>query len=521
MLKGRGLMLCGKVTVLLLLSIPVLLLVSPSTLPILTSVSASPDGLLQVMGTSIVLKASAPVIFVGENFSVRGFLAERNGVMISYGNVTVSWAGRSVVLHTGWDGGFALANMSFPVGFPAGYANITATYVPSNPSFLGTHSSVQVQVLYKPSILNATITPQRGRALDVVSVAGVLLGSDGTPLENRNITIKLDDTWLGSVATNASGSFKYNFTIPQQLSTGSYTVLVSFEATHDAYAQSNTTLSLIVETSTTATATATTTAITSPLTLSVDSAVFSGMKLTVDGKVCGGATTPGEVTVYLDAAQVGAAPANPDGTFQLRPDVPMLAALGVHSVKAVYSSSGTLGQSCKATSTVFVLSTPLITASAVVMVSAIATFTLKRKSKEGRASISVLAPEPLTVTPQPNGAPAKPVATMPLPERLSLDGMLASIDIERDYAAKVARTYYLAQDLVRERFGISPETNETHREYCDRVMKTAAYIAQPLYEIVELFELATYKATRINEDQCRNALSALTKLFQELENTKQ
>ena len=513
-------MLCGKVTVLLLLSIPVLLLVSPSTLPILTSVSAYPAGLLQVMGTSIVLNVSAPVIFVAENFGVRGFLAERNGVIISYGNVTVSWAGRSVVLHTGWDGGFALANMSFPVGFPAGYANITATYVPGNPSFLGTQSSVQVQVLYRPSILNATLTPERGRPLDVVSVAGVLLGSDGTPLEDRNIAIKLDDTWLGNVATNASGSFRYNFTIPQQLSTGSYMVLVSFEATHDAYAKSNATLPLIVEPSATATATATTTAITSPLSLNVDPTVFSGMGLTVGGKVCGGATMPGEVTVYLDRAQAGAVPVNPDGTFQLRPDVPMLAGLGVHSVKAVYSSNVTLGQSCEATATVFVLSTPLIIAGAVIMVSTIATFALKRKGKKGRASISVLAPEPLTVTPQPNGAPAKPVTAMPLPEKLSLDGMLASIDIERDYAAKVTRTYRLAQDLVRERLGISPETNETHREYCDRVMKTAAYIAQPLHEIVELFELAAYKATRIDEDQCRNAISALTKLFQELENTK-
>jgi hypothetical protein len=101
---------------------------------------------------------------------------------------------------------------------------------------------------------------------------------------------------------------------------------------------------------------------------------------------------------------------------------------------------------------------------------------------------------------------------------LSLGGILANIDLERDYAAKVTRTYYLAQDVIRERLGISPEPNETHSEYCERVSKAATYLAEPLHEIVALFELASYGATGIGEDRCREAVSALTKLFQEVEN---
>jgi uncharacterized protein YcgI (DUF1989 family) len=106
----------------------------------------------------------------------------------------------------------------------------------------------------------------------------------------------------------------------------------------------------------------------------------------------------------------------------------------------------------------------------------------------------------------------------PVSEKLSLGQILSIINLEGDYAARVMRAYYLAQDLLRESLGISPETNETHREYEVRVCKAAPYVTEPLHEIVELFELVSYTATRIEEDQCRLAVSALTRLFQEVEN---
>jgi len=108
---------------------------------------------------------------------------------------------------------------------------------------------------------------------------------------------------------------------------------------------------------------------------------------------------------------------------------------------------------------------------------------------------------------------------IPANEKLSLGQILSRINLEKDYGARVIRTYYLAQDLVKGRFGISPEINETHREYENRVSKAAAGLTQPLHEIVDLFELARYTSTRIDEDQCRLAITALTKLFQEVENT--
>ena len=80
--------------------------------------------------------------------------------------------------------------------------------------------------------------------------------------------------------------------------------------------------------------------------------------------------------------------------------------------------------------------------------------------------------------------PKTPVA------KLSLGQILSRISLEKDYAARVMRIYELAQELLREGFGVSPGINETHREYEDRVsrlMLPADYLSQPLHEIVDLF----------------------------------
>jgi hypothetical protein len=116
---------------------------------------------------------------------------------------------------------------------------------------------------------------------------------------------------------------------------------------------------------------------------------------------------------------------------------------------------------------------------------------------------------------------AEKVAFIPISKKLSIAEMLSSINLEKDYATRVTRTYYLAQDLVKEKLDLPPETNETHREYCERVSKTAPFLTEPLREVAELFELASYTATPIDAAQCGVATGALTRLFQELESAKE
>jgi hypothetical protein len=71
--------------------------------------------------------------------------------------------------------------------------------------------------------------------------------------------------------------------------------------------------------------------------------------------------------------------------------------------------------------------------------------------------------------------------------------------------------------LITERLGLAPEKNETHREYFDRVTKTATYLKEPLREVVELFEMVRYTPNPCDAAHSRQATLALLKLFKEID----
>ena len=385
--------------------------------------------------TSITLNVSKRVIFVGENFSVRGFIMQQDGVMMIGYNVRVSWAiNRSITLITDWDGSFA-ANLSFPAGFRQGFTNITANFGAGNSEYLPSSSFVQVEVIYRPSIITAEIIPARARPLDQVNVTGRLSGSDNQSLPNRSVTIKLDETVLGNATTDINGTFAFSFTVPEEMGNGTHSLAVFFNPNYDLYASSNTTLSLFIEPQTNATITTPTqTATQLPLTVN---SVLSGTTLTVSG------------TAIAIAAIL---------------------------------------------------------------------FSLAFKLKRRKPTLTSRTPEPAPNYPFPTltGSVSETEKTTFSPKISQLE-LVSSLNLEKDDAAKVTRAYYLAQDLITERLGLTPEKNETHREYFDRVTKTAGYLKEPLREIVELFELARYTPNSCDAAQSSQAAEALSRLFQEIE----
>ena len=509
-------MLRSSILILLILTIGATL---PSSIPTQGSLSqvfayTEPT---QVIPTMIALNVSTRVIFVGENFTVLGSLMQQNGIVLSGKPVTVSWANRSVILQTAWNGRFVLANVSFPVGFPKGFTRITADYLPTDQSTLSSHSYVEVQVLYRPSTLKATVTPEQGKPSEQATVAGTLLGSDGESLQDREIAIELDGDQLGTVVTDASGSFSYNFNVPEEAMNGTHVILVSFNPTHDPYAPSNVTLPFLVEVSATTTSTIVPTGtLTKQLVLNVGPALLSGMSLTISGTACGYAPMSGSVTIYFDGNQTAVGPVNSDGTFNIYADMPMMTSLGLHTVKAI-SRTSSQGQedSCEATATVFVLNTPLSGAlvAAILLTSAVVMFKRRRKDKTSTGT-DAQKPDTLPLAPKPV---VEPVASAPTVRRPSIEDILSSVNHEKDHTAKVTHTYYIAQDLIGEKLGVRPETNETHREYCERVVKAAPNLTEPLDELSVLFEMATFTSTPIDATLSGAATGALMRLFQQLE----
>ena len=145
------------------------------------------------------------------------------------------------------------------------------------------------------------------------------------------------------------------------------------------------------------------------------------------------------------------------------------------------------------------------------------------KPKRQASPIARPVPEPVPNKPSP--IPLRSVSEtegIEFSPKTSQDELVSRLNLEKDNAAKVTRTYYLAQDLITERMGLAPEKNETHCEYFDRVTKNATYLKEPLQEIVELFELTRYTPNTCDAAQSRQAAEALLRLLKEIESrTKQ
>lgn len=488
-------------------------LASPSRTNLMSSVFAA-SGPRQATGTVIVVNVSRRVIFVGDNFTVQGFLAQKNGEGVGGMYVTISWAwSSSVSLLTAWDGSFSAKNFSFPLGYPEGLSNITATFATSGMGLLSSSSYVQVRVTYRPSVIIATITPDRGRPSDQVNMTGRLQCCGSVPLPNRTITIQLDDLAIANVTTNSSGSFAYILTIPEGAANGTHSLVALFNSKYDKYASSNATLPLLVEFEATTTMSTPTQSMTEML-LNVNQVVPSGMGLMVSGKVSG--TKSGNVSIYLDNVSMGEVNISADGSFQYQSEIPLSTAFGSHNVRAAYDSGQPSVERCEATATIFVLNIPLTALSTVaVLMTSVLIVAVRRKNHLS----SKRTPEPATPPSPTRDTRELPqtLKTIPLPSSLSQVQILSQINLEKDYASKVTRVYYLAQDLLSERLGLMPRDDETHREYLDRATKAAPSIKEPLQEVAELFERAEYTTGAMDKDQSRQATRALLRLLREIE----
>src|SRR5208282_4413423 len=117
----------------------------------------------QMVGTIVTdVKVSSNVVFVGENFTVSGFLESVSGQALSGKNVTITCAHQSFLVLTNNFGVFR-ATVSFPAGSPSGPANVIVTYFPYPYSqdvqeYLKSNVVLlQVAVLYRASILSAKV----------------------------------------------------------------------------------------------------------------------------------------------------------------------------------------------------------------------------------------------------------------------------------------------------------------------------------------------------------------------------
>jgi len=451
--------------------------------------------------TMLTLNSSKQQVFVEESLSMHGVLEMRNGTALVGRNVTLSWNENMTLMRTTDFSGKFEAGLSFPIGAEAGSNAIEAKFEPQGSDssvYLHCNATLEVQVAYRPSVIMAEVKPATSRPLDLVEVSGVLLGLGDIPLENRIIETGFDGVSLGNATTDARGHFLFGFPVPRTASNGTHAVTVTFAPTLDRYSGGNVTLTLTVELHTTRTE------------ILLDrTAVLSGATLTINGTVTLANGTPwryGRVHVYLDDSLLTNAVVMEDGTFLLAVQVPPDASFGPHAIGVQYSPDEAWVEGSEAVAQVYVYNT-LVLVMAVVGVavaSSLGAYAIVRSRRAAR--ISPFGP------PEPS-----PVVTPPTREEYPRESLTAAIQAEPDDAAKVRRSYRLAQSLMEQGIGQAPRESETHWEYFSRITSKSPHFADLLRRLVELYELAEYSPFPIGTDQSREAMEIVLRLREQVQ----
>lgn len=458
------------------------------------------------VGTTLVLNASRTDVFIGEDLLVYGSLRNGNGSVLIGRRVTITFGDNLTVTSTDHDGKFN-ATISFPMGFPAGRTAIEAAFDPEAADsglYLSSRSSVLIQVLYHPSGLEAEIYPKNARPLDTVQVIGRLWSvPENDSLKSRMIVIHFDSAFVGNTTTNSTGQFHFGFSIPSNASSGAHNVTAAFPAIGDAYAPSNATLLLNIE------------LLEARVNFSADrTSLFSGMSVTIQGTVTltnGTVWKYGQAKVYLDGSLSATEMPNAEGAFSSTIQLPIGTNFGWHLLKVKYTPDEPSISGSEATVPVFVLNAPLITIASGVVV-ALLSLSVYRAIKKRRAPVPAaptLVQLPVIETPLPEVHP-------PEMGEYSVEGLTSMIEAEHDHAAKVRRSYRLAQAMLGQKLHEEPHESETHWEYFHRVTKKAPNVEDSFKRLSELFELAEYSQVPMGHAQSEEATKLLLRVREEI-----
>jgi hypothetical protein len=458
------------------------------------------------VGTTLVLNASRTDVFIGEDLLVYGSLETRNGSVLIGRRVTIMFGENLTVASTDYDGKFN-ATISFPVGYPAGPIAVEAVFDPETADsglYLSSRSSILIQLSYHPSSLEAQIYSKNAGPLDTVQVTGRLWSvPENESLESRMIVIYFDSAFVGNTTTNSTGQFHLEFFIPLNVSSGGHNVTAAFPAIGDGYVPSNATLPLNIE------------LLEAHVNFSADrTSLFSGMGVTIQGTVTlanGTAWKYGQAKVYLDGSFSAIEMPNADGVFSSTIQLPIGTNLGWHLLKVKYTPDESSINGSEATVPVFVLNTPLITIASGVVIGllSLSVYRAIRKRRTPVLAAPTLQQLPVMEKPSLEAYP-------PEMGEYSAEGLTSMIEAEHDHAAKVRRSYRLAQAMLGQKLHEEPHESETHWEYFHRVAKKAPNVEGSFKRLSELFELAEYSQTPMGRGQSEEATKLLLRVREEI-----
>ena len=270
--------------------------------------------------------------FIDQHVRIYINLRNRNGTALQGRNITISWGTEETTVQTDVNGSNQIS-LSFPVGYPAGNATITASFQPSgldSTSYVSAYATTQLLIKYYSTQIKARVSPIDNLPLDFATVNGTLTVSPSNTLANRTVVFSLDGTILGSNVTDGIGNFGYSFQIPAFADNGNHTLEIIYNSRGEIYAPSELRLFLNIEREETVIHLSSSPGLT-----------FSGASITIIGTV--GAPSQvneqflGNLVITLDGAQYRSVTIGTDGSFSSTFFIPMNVAFGNHLIRVAYA----------------------------------------------------------------------------------------------------------------------------------------------------------------------------------------
>lgn len=157
---------------------------------------------------------------------ISGVLVDANGNPFANDVVRIVVNGTEIMTETDASGAFSVAYR--PVTDGVGQQTLTVEYRPAvDDLYLGTNATVSATITQVVPTVSVTQTSTAARFGDPVSVTGSV-DVDGRAVDGVPLSVSVDETVIGSVETDETGTYTFEGTLPADVTAGNQTISVGF-----------------------------------------------------------------------------------------------------------------------------------------------------------------------------------------------------------------------------------------------------------------------------------------------------
>lgn len=448
--------------------------------------------------TTLTVATDANSVSFLDSVTVEGRLRTENGSGVTNQTVELRIGGDRVRVTTGREGRFSFDYR--PVRAPVNSSSLPVRYVPASTSvFLGSNSSLALSVTQTNATVTITDHREAARFGDQVVVNGTVDAAD-VPVDSVPVVVQVDGVSLGTVQTDAEGTFSVNTSLPADIAAGEQSVTVDIAQSGRAITGEQGSSTIAVEETTTD--------------LSVSASQSANGSIQVDGRLQtadGRPIAKRTLELRLDGSTVTTVRTNAEGRYSATLTVPD-GVNGSVAVQAVYDDPVTNLGAAKASDSVTVgapqegtgFDLPVSTTTAagvgtlVVAMLGVGVVARWRQEDEGESS-----------------GPASVTATNPVEATDELDQQMldqARTLIESGvYDNGIQAAYAASRDALSVRLDVSKDG--THWEFFTRVQEVAdSALLDDLQRLTEAYEATTYAGRSIENSEAADLLAVAESL---------